>query len=597
MRFNYDKTFKIMELRKLRRTIEGTIDSNDTKPFVLFISFSIFLYGLSNIIWKKNAPIPSNFDHKTNIAVFVLGTISLILSYVQYTVKRIIPVLVSGFIISITVTVFSSINENVDKYFANFFITIGISVILILQYVLKVARKTLYKIFGKMVYKINNIDLWFGIHYDEDVYIFNSFLNRYRSKYKRYFMYDGELNDDGRPDGYGTWRSVGYNSEELVGFWKDGIPVGPFVSTVYPCGYITKSVQIFYIKNREEPINEYWYSTRYDPCGIQWGTCNVECSTAGKFYRHLPCVTVENTGYEKDADWCIQNVKTLKNNNNVLFITKDSENIIVNGVNTKKSEIKISIDDSILDTIDNKKEVAIFLHGFNTHLEYMIERVAQLWTLGDLSEHVIPFVHSWPTSKSCCYFRALRRVWDHDTVYDIVELIKSLKKAGVKNVNFICHSMGVAMLIQLSDFFPELFDESELNISSIIIINPDVKIETFEHKYLSNISRFCDFTTIYADESDNALWYSEFFNKYKVVGKHPLDPKLNSLPLEIVDVSWMDTNMHDMRHNFFDINKLMVEDLSDILTKKQRACSRSRLVKREQNVWSFATAPRYVVNK
>ena len=127
--------------------------------------------------------------------------------------------------------------------------------------------------------------------------------------------------------------------------------------------------------------------------------------------------------------------------------------------------------------------------------------------------------------------------------------------------------------------------------------NPKVVVDRINEFYTKHIKDFCDFTTIYADESDNALWYSEFFNRYKVVGKNPLDQTLKSLPLEIIDVSWMDTNIHDMRHNFFDINKLMVDDLSDILKKKQKASCRSRLVKREQNVWSFATAPKHVVNK
>ncbi len=596
MIFNYDKTFKFMELRKLKRTIEGTIDSNDTKPFVLFISFSICLYGISNIIWKENAPIPSNFDQKTNIAVFFLGIISFVTTYIQYTVRRILPILVLGFIISVSISILSSINENVTKSTANFIVTICISCILVLQYLVKVARKTLYKIIGKTLYKIKNLDYWFGIQYDGEVYIFNTFFCRYNAKYKRYFLYEGEVNEHGRPHGHGKWQSVGYNAEELIGVWKDGIPIGPFVSTVSSCGFITKSVQVCYVKNREEPINEYWYSTRYDPRGIEWGLCNVECSTAGKFYRHLPCVNVENTGYDKSAEWCMENIEHISRNNKELLVTKNSETLFVNGINTTKNQIVISIDDFIPNVYENKKEAAIFLHGFNTPLQNTLERIGQLWTLGNLSDHIVPFVHSWPTSKSYCYFRALKTVWDHNTVYDLISVVKSIQDSGIQKINFICHSMGVALLLKLSEFFPELFNNS-FTISSIIIINPDVKIKTFNEFYTKHIKDFCDFTTIYADESDNALWYSEFFNRYKVVGKNPLDQTLKSLPLEIIDVSWMDANIHDMRHNFFDINKLMVDDLSDILKKKQKASCRSRLVKREQNVWSFATAPKHVVNK
>ena len=166
MIFNYDKTFKFMELRRLKRTIEGTIDSNDTKPFVLFISFSICLYGISNIIWKENAPIPSNFDNKTNISVFFLGIVSFLVSYLQHTVKRILPILVLGFVISVSISIFSSINNDVSKNVAHFIATICISCTLILQYLIQVARKTFYKLIGKVLYKIKNVELWFGIVYD-----------------------------------------------------------------------------------------------------------------------------------------------------------------------------------------------------------------------------------------------------------------------------------------------------------------------------------------------------------------------------------------------------------------------------------------------
>ena len=598
MRFNYDKTFKIMEARRLTRTLEGTINSNDTKSFVLLISFSIFLYGLSNIVWENNSPIPSNYDLKTNIAILILGIVLFSISYIQTTLKYIVPILSFGFFISISVSIFHSVNKNVNKNYANFVTTVGITCLLVIQYISKVIRKTLYKILGKLVYLLNNIDYWFSIHNDGDFYIYNNIFYLYRKRYKKHFSYDGQLNELGRPHGYGTWYGMGYNAEELTGMWKDGIPIGPFVSTIYPHGYITSSVQVCYVKNREEPINEYWFSSRYDPHGLQWGICNVECSAAGKFYRHLPCVTIESIGYKKTAEWCIKHIKNIKKVNKELVITKNSEHIFVNGINTQKNEVKINIDDPLFHNVKEKKEAAIFLHGFNTALETMLERIGQLWTLGNLSEHIVPFVHSWPTSKSYCYFRALRRAWDSTTVYDLVELVKSIKKSGISNINIICHSMGVAMLIQLADFFPEIFDsESSFRLSSIIIINPDIKIETFKSGYLKNISKFCDFTTIYADESDNALWYSEFFNRYKVVGKNPFDVELRDLQVEIVDVSWMDTNMHDMRHSFFDINRSMIEDVSDILIRKQKASSRLRLVKREQNVWSFASAPKYIVNK
>lgn len=36
---------------------------------------------------------------------------------------------------------------------------------------------------------------------------------------------------NGRPHGYGTWIDTSYQGELLTGYWRNGIPIGPFEST------------------------------------------------------------------------------------------------------------------------------------------------------------------------------------------------------------------------------------------------------------------------------------------------------------------------------------------------------------------------------
>ena len=56
-------------------------------------------------------------------------------------------------------------------------------------------------------------------------------------------------------------------------------------------------------------------------------------------------------------------------------------------------------------------------------------------------------------------------------------------------------------------------------------------------------------------------------------------------------------NMHAMRHNFFNINRHMVDDLREILTTRRRAARRtSRLTHRFSNVFSFMAVPQHIVN-
>jgi len=69
------------------------------------------------------------------------------------------------------------------------------------------------------------------------------------------------------------------------------------------------------------------------------------------------------------------------------------------------------------------------------------------------------------------------------------------------------------------------------------------------------------------------------------------------LDMDVIDTSWMDSNVHALRHNYFNVNRWMLDDIRDIITTKRRASMRSGgLTHRRGNVWSFVGAPKYIVN-
>ena len=85
-----------------------------------------------------------------------------------------------------------------------------------------------------------------------------------------------------------------------------------------------------------------------------------------------------------------------------------------------------------------------------------------------------------------------------------------------------------------------------------------------------------------------------------VRGAPPMAPRgkrIMPLDLDVIDVSWMDNNVHEMRHNFFNLNRWMIDDIREIIMTQRRARLRtSRMTHRFTNVWSFLAAPNHVVN-
>lgn len=69
------------------------------------------------------------------------------------------------------------------------------------------------------------------------------------------------------------------------------------------------------------------------------------------------------------------------------------------------------------------------------------------------------------------------------------------------------------------------------------------------------------------------------------------------LDVDVIDTSSMETNVHQLRHAYFDLNKILVEDLHELIVTGRRAAERSLLLHREGNIFSFCQAPACVVNK
>lgn len=69
------------------------------------------------------------------------------------------------------------------------------------------------------------------------------------------------------------------------------------------------------------------------------------------------------------------------------------------------------------------------------------------------------------------------------------------------------------------------------------------------------------------------------------------------LDIDVIDTSFMDANVHGMRHNYFNLNRELVEDIRDLLVTQRRAHQRkSRLEWIGGNVFAFLVAPTHVVN-
>jgi hypothetical protein len=149
-----------------------------------------------------------------------------------------------------------------------------------------------------------------------------------------------------------------------------------------------------------------------------------------------------------------------------------------------------------------------------------------------------------------------------------------------------------------------------LRLATVTLLNPDYPWTTFVEKDFEVLRKYCSHITMYGDTSDTALLWAErmnfTFNKgsWIPISTRSLGRAINSmstslagfLDMDVVDTTAIENNVHQLRHNYFSINRELVEDLRDLIATQRRAAHRCRLQKSEGNVYSLLVAPSCVVN-
>jgi hypothetical protein len=96
-----------------------------------------------------------------------------------------------------------------------------------------------------------------------------------------------------------------------------------------------------------------------------------------------------------------------------------------------------------------EKEAFVFLHGFNADLATILGRIAQLFSLGGMAPHIVPFLFSYSGGFELTYLEVKKHMKDYGE--DLKTFFTSLGEE-FSEVHILCHSCG-------AEFFFENVDE------------------------------------------------------------------------------------------------------------------------------------------
>jgi esterase/lipase superfamily enzyme len=161
-----------------------------------------------------------------------------------------------------------------------------------------------------------------------------------------------------------------------------------------------------------------------------------------------------------------------------------------------------------------KKEVLLFIHGFNVKFEEALYRTAQI--AYDLKFQGIPILLSWPAGPANGLLEgiALNRTYEKNTenatrsVTFARDFIRDLRELDLR-IFVIVHSMGHQ--VALPALYGIGMENSEPFIEELILHAPDYPIEGLR-KQSETIGRIAKRITMYCSPADNALLASKQMN-------------------------------------------------------------------------------------
>ncbi|MFI4874882.1 MAG: alpha/beta hydrolase [Blastopirellula sp. JB062] len=216
-----------------------------------------------------------------------------------------------------------------------------------------------------------------------------------------------------------------------------------------------------------------------------------------------------------------------------------------------------------------RRELLIFVHGYNVSFEDAARRTAQM--AYDLKFTGVPMFYSWPSQADLFGYATDRdnSLW---TVSHLKEfLLKVAHQSDAQSINLIAHSMGNrAMGTALQEIAAEMKEETKL-FNQVVLAAPDVDATVFRDEIAPQIVRSSNQVTLYASANDLALLASKNVNGYPRAGD--VRPEIVIVPgVDTIDVSAIDTSL--IGHAYYGDNDSIICDIFTLLHQPTPASQR-----------------------
>jgi esterase/lipase superfamily enzyme len=256
--------------------------------------------------------------------------------------------------------------------------------------------------------------------------------------------------------------------------------------------------------------------------------------------------------------------------------------------------------------VSKKKDIFIYVHGYNTNFEDPLLVASELWHF--LGYDGVFVAYSWPaTEKGRAYLGDLEKAkLSSRNLRLFIEYL--CDETDAENINIVGYSMGTRVVTNaLADLSLLHFGKSrddirkKLRVGDVILIGSDLSLYTFSnylHDGILNISRSF---TVYTSDSDKALGASNWLFDRIRLGQiteglekngSGMQYLRNTPELRFVDVTGAEKSTEGNGHHYFRNSPWVSSDLLMTLMYDLPPEERGLVVVAPSHIWQFP--PNYI---
>lgn len=238
---------------------------------------------------------------------------------------------------------------------------------------------------------------------------------------------------------------------------------------------------------------------------------------------------------------------------------------------------------------DGKRNILVFVHGYNTSFEEAARRTAQIaW---DVEFSGVPMFYSWPSRGSVAKYPhdETNVEWAQSNLRVFLrDIALNLEADGVY---LIAHSMGNRALTRaFIDLGRELPADKLALFREVVLTAPDIDADVFRRDIAPQLVAIGTSVTLYASSKDRALKASRAVHGKPRAGDSGGDLVVVR-GMETVDASDIDTSVIGLGHAYVAESRPVLEDLFLLITDHKRAAQRFGLMRLKsasgETYWKF----------